>query len=78
MPIARPAAEIEPSRAIASSRSALPGPMAISSPQYSWSLSLRRAIARTLAYDSGRLEPKNSAWLIAARTVSSWNGLVTR
>ena len=27
---------------------------------------------------SGRLDPKNSAWLMAARTVCSWNGLVTR
>lgn len=25
-----------------------------------------------------RLALKNSAWLIAARTVASWNGLVTR
>lgn len=41
-------------------------------------LELEAGHARTLTYDSGRLEPKNSAWLIAARTVSSWNGLVTR
>lgn len=27
---------------------------------------------------TGRLDPKNSAWLIAARTEASWNGLVTR
>ena len=27
---------------------------------------------------TGRLEPKNRAWLMAARTVCSWNGLVTR
>ena len=36
-------------------------------------------VARTAARQaSGRLELKNSAWLIAVRTVASLNGLVTR
>ena len=34
-------------------------------------LELEAGHARLLAHYSGRLEPKNNAWLIAARTVSS-------
>jgi hypothetical protein len=42
MPISRAAAEMEPVRATASSRSALPGPMAISAPSRIRSLGLMR------------------------------------
>ena len=38
MPSFRPAAEIHPSQSIASSRSALPGPIAMSAPQWICSL----------------------------------------
>jgi hypothetical protein len=45
MPNARPAAEIDPVWSIASNNSALPGPMAISSPKKIWALSFKRADA---------------------------------
>ena len=37
-----------------------------------------RRWSAAIVQETGRPEPKNSAWLIAARTVDSWNGLVIR